>query len=298
MKNSSSKILTIAMIISMILWGISWPSNKVMKEFGNPLELAFFRNLFVVISLFLILIIAKVPIKIKKEAIPFVLITGVLMALYNYTFLMGLDKGTPGAGGILVTTLNPIMAYGIGILVAKRKPLVNESIGLFLGLVGACFLLQIWDGASDLLKKWNLFFLSCALVWAVMSKFTSKSGNYGSPFAFSWWMYLVTIITLLPLVDYAEVNNIIHVKEMRFWGNLLFSSVITTSLATTMYFYATSKIGAEKASSFIFTVPFTAAISSYFVFGELIHWYTIVGGIFGISAVWILNRKTKKTSEN
>jgi drug/metabolite transporter (DMT)-like permease len=291
MEERNKRILVILMLLSMITWGISWPSNKVMGEYGNPLELAFFRNSFVVVSLLLLLLLAKIQIQIKKEAIPFVLITGVMMAFYNYTFLMGLKNGTPGAGGILVTTMNPIMAYGIGLLVAKRKPVRNESIGLILGLLAGCFLLQIWNGTGTLLKIGNVFFLTCAFVWAVMSKFTSKSGNYGSPFAFSWWMYLVTIIVLLPFVDYSEVNRIIHIKEFEFWGNLLFSSIITTSLATTMYFYATSKIGAEKASSFIFTVPFTAAIASYFVFGEIIQWFTIVGGLLGIAAVWIINRK-------
>jgi drug/metabolite transporter (DMT)-like permease len=291
MEEKNKRILVILMLLSMITWGISWPSNKVMGEYGNPLELAFFRNSFVVVSLLLLLLLAKIPLKIKKEGIPFVLLTGGMMAFYNYTFLMGLKNGTPGAGGILVTTMNPIMAYGIGLLVAKRKPSRNESIGLLLGLIAGCFLLQIWNGTGTLLKIGNVFFLTCAFVWAVMSKFTSKSGNYGSPFAFSWWMYLVTIVALLPFVDFSEINRIVHVQESRFWGNLLFSSVITTSLATTMYFYATSKIGAEKASSFIFTVPFTAAISSYFVFGETIQWFTIVGGLLGIAAVWVINKK-------
>ena len=44
------------------------------------------------------------------------------MAVYNFTFLQGLKFGKPGAGGILVTTLNPIVAYGIGnILDAKLQ---------------------------------------------------------------------------------------------------------------------------------------------------------------------------------
>ena len=81
--------------------------------------------------------------------------------------------------------------------------------------------------------------------------------------------------------------------DLAFWGNLFFSATITTSLATTFYFVATSKIGASKASSFIFMVPFSAALGSWIFLGEVIEVHTIVGGILGIAAVYILNKKEK-----
>ncbi|HRP54294.1 MAG TPA: DMT family transporter, partial [Fluviicola sp.] len=93
-----------------------------------------------------------------------------------------------------------------------------------------------------------------------------------------------------------EMKNMLSLNELKFWGNMLFSSVITTTLATTTYFIATSRIGAEKASSFIFLVPFTAGISAYFILGETLKWNTIVGGLFGIVAVYMLNRKKELKS--
>jgi drug/metabolite transporter (DMT)-like permease len=92
-------------------------------------------------------------------------------------------------------------------------------------------------------------------------------------------------------MDTAEIVRLAHLKGWHFWGNLLFGSVIVTSVATTVYFYATSKIGAEKASSFIFTVPFMAALSSWAILGETIQPHTIAGGIIGIAAVYMINRK-------
>ena len=142
----------------------------------------------------------------------------------------------------------------------------------------------------------NSFLLLAAFLWSVMSKFTSKSAKYGSPFAFTWWLYVVTLLCMLPFADYTELGNLSRNTEWAFWGNLLFGSVIVTSLATTMYFFATSKIGAEKASSFIFTVPFTAALSSWLLLGEEIEYHTIAGGIVGIGAVYMINRKIKSVN--
>ncbi|MDR0802366.1 DMT family transporter [Fluviicola sp.] len=290
-KQTSQSALTIMMIISMIIWGISWPSNKVLTSFGTPVVLGFFRYGFVVVSLILLLIPLKTNIVISKKGIPFLLASGSLMAAYNYTFLGGLQNGSPGAGGILVTTLNPVMAYGIGMLVDWKRPTRNESIGLLFGIIAGLTLLKVWGNEDIFAKPGNLLFLLSALIWSVMSKFTSKSAKYGSPLAFTWWMYFVTLMCIVPFCDFKAIGTLIQITDLKFWGNAFFSSVITTTLATTTYFYATSKIGAEKASSFIFIVPFSAAVFSFAILGESLEIHTITGGSLGIAAVYMINKK-------
>lgn len=290
-KQSSQSTLTLVMILSMIIWGISWPSNKVLTSFGTPMVLGFFRYGFVLVSLILLLILLKTKMVISKKGIPFLLASGGLMAAYNYTFLGGLQNGSPGAGGILVTTLNPVMAYGLGMLVDWKRPTRNESIGLLFGVIAGLCLLKIWGSEDIFAKPGNLYFLLSALIWSVMSKFTSKSAKYGSPFAFTWWMYFVTLMCIIPFCDFTAIGELIQTTDLKFWGNVLFSSVITTTLATTTYFYATSKIGAEKASSFIFIVPFSAAVFSFAILGENLEIHTIIGGLLGIAAVYMINKK-------
>lgn len=289
--DKTSKNLTIAMIVSMVLWGVSWPSSGVLSAFGSPIELGIFRYLLVILSLLVLLIILKIPIKIARRGIPFVLISAALMAMYNYAFLRGLHDGNAGAGGILVTTMNPIMAYILGMFIDWKRPNVNETIGISLGIIAGLTMLEIWSNINILDNPWNGLFLLSAFLWSVMSKFTSKAGRYGSSFAFSWWMYVATLLFLLPFMDVSEVVRLVQITEWTFWGNLLFGSVIVTTLATTIYFFATAKIGAEKASSFIFTVPFTAALSAWAILGEKIEIHTIVGGVMGIGAVYMINRK-------
>jgi drug/metabolite transporter (DMT)-like permease len=288
---SATSRLTVLLIISMVFWGLSWPSNKILKSFGDPFVLGFLRYALVIVSMIPLLLIMKVNFRIGKLGILFVVISGLLMSVYNYTFLQGLEKGNPGAGGILVTTLNPIMAYSLGIVLAWRKPKKNEAIGIILGAIAGIVLLQLWKNLNILSDLGNALFLASALIWSIMSKFSSRSKEFGNPLAFTWWMYVVTIIAIAPFVDFNSVNNLVHSTEIQFWGNLLFGSVIVTSFATTMYFYATSQIGAERASSFIFTVPLCAGLSSFFILGEELHWYTILGGLLGIAAVYVLNRK-------
>src|SRR6218665_3291262 len=137
--------LTILLIISMVFWGLSWPSNKTLKSFGDPFTLGFLRYILVVVSMIPLLLIMKVKFRLSKLGVLFVFISGLLMSVYNYTFLQGLQEGNAGAGGILVTTLNPIMAYSLGIVLAWRKPKKNETIGILLGAIAGIVLLQLWN---------------------------------------------------------------------------------------------------------------------------------------------------------
>ena len=104
-------------------------------------------------------------------------------------------------------------------------------------------------------------------------------------------MYLVALIGFFIFVDLSEVQTIVSIGDTLFWLNLLFFGFISTTIATSFYFYATTKMGAERASSFIFLVPISAALSSWFFLGEIIQLYTIFGGILGMLAVFIINYK-------
>ncbi|MCR6640451.1 MAG: DMT family transporter [Sporocytophaga sp.] len=57
------------------------------------------------------------------------------------------------------------------------------------------------------------------------------------------------------------------------------------------FFVATSRLGAGKASTFIFLVPFSAALGSWIFLKEVPEIHTIIGGFLGIFAVYMINRK-------
>jgi drug/metabolite transporter (DMT)-like permease len=285
------KALVVAMVISMLFWGLGWPSGKILTHYCSPINIAVYRYIIVIATLLPILLFLKVDFKVKRHGISTILLSGILLAVYSYFYFKGLKKGAPGAGGVLVTTLNPIIAYFIGIFLRRKLPQKNEIIGLVLGLVAGSLLLKIWSDPREIMHSGNLYFLLSALTWAVMSKLTAKGADYGSPLSFTLWQYLFTFLCLLPLADMHEFAAVIQIHDNLFWGNLFFSSALVTSMATTVFFYATTRLGAEKTSSFMFMVPLAAALSSWLFLGEKIQFHTALGGLLGIVAVYTINRK-------
>jgi drug/metabolite transporter (DMT)-like permease len=291
---SHDQLFLLGMIASMTCWGLSWTSGKILAGYGDPITISFLRFTVTFLSLPLILMAMKERWVLKKNGLRDLVIGSILLSLYTYLFFKGLVKGKAGAGGVLVTVMNPIFAYGLMLVMKRRRPTRNETIGLLLGALAGAILLRIFSDFQNIFNAGNLYFLVAAFCWAVLSIFTSRASRYGSSITFSFWMYGISTIFLLVLSTPAEIAVVISKADLKFWLNLFFSATITTSLATTFYFIATSTIGASKASSFIFMVPFTAAIGSWIFLNEVPQMNTIAGGILGIAAVYVLNRKDKE----
>lgn len=290
---AENNLFLVGMVMSMTCWGFSWTSGKILSHYGDPLTISFLRFAVTFVSLIFILVLMKEKTTINKSGFKDLFIAAVLISLYTYLFFKGVSIGKAGAGGVLVTVLNPILTYAITLALAQRKPTRNEFLGLALGLVAGIILLKLTTESAEIFRAGNIYFLFAALSWSVLSRFTAKAARYGSSVAFSLWMYGIGTFLMLLLSGIDSTVTTVTNGDLTFWGNLFFSGTITTSLATTFYFVATSRIGASKASSFIFMVPFSAALGSWMFLGEVIEPHTIIGGILGIAAVYILNKKEK-----
>lgn len=293
MEARKERILLIAMLLSMCIWGMSWSSAKVLSGYGNATSLAFVRFLLVPLTLIPLSFLFKIDIKVKREGWWHVLSAGAFMMVYTICFFIGLQNGLSGAGGVLVTTLNPIFAFLVGLFISKIVPSKIEFIGLFIGLLAGCFLLNIWDNSSKVLDAGNTYFLLAAFVWAVMSKISAQANRFGNAIGFSIWLHVFTVLGLFLIADKKDLIHMLQTGDTKFWLNMLYFGVINSSLATTCFLFAAAKIGAEKASTFIFIVPSMALVSSYLFLGEQVMWFTVVGGALGILAVFVLNGKLK-----
>lgn len=294
---TKNKLLYLGIVVAMIVWGVSWSSGKVLSAYGTAINIAFIRYLIVFTSSFILVKSLRINLWINKSGIHSVIIAGLLMTLYSVLFMMGLKEGHAGAGGILVTTMNPLFAYIIGLGLEKRLPNKYERLGLILGLMAGLIQLRIWESFDILLHPANLYLLAAAFSWAIMSKITSKAEKFGNSLSFSLWLYLTTGVGLALLTDYSALSETFKQADTFFWVNMIFFGAITTTLATSYYFYATTQLGAEKASSFILLVPLAAGLGALIFLGEQMSIDTIVGGIVGILAVFVLNKSKKLSIE-
>ncbi len=228
-----------------------------------------------------------------------VLLGGIIYSIYNQFFFLGLQNGLPGAGGVLVTTLNPIVTFFLVVLVHKKRITNRQALGLFIGFLGGLTILQVWKINWELLfLSGNLFFLMCSFVWATLSMNSQRTSKTMSPLTYSFYVY--GIGSIIEFFNLFYGTKFFHVWDFgfQFWAIVLYLSVISTTFGTTVYFYAASNLGSEIASSFIFIVPLSAYISSYLILNETLQIPVMLGGAMAIMAVYLINSKSRVVEQN
>ena len=276
----------------MIAWGILWTNAKVLGNFGDSSSLIFARFVFATAAMVPFMLYRKIPFVIDSQLVKNTAIAALIFSRYNWLFLKATHTGFAGAGGVLVTTLNPIFTFGLTVLISRRKINFRELLGLLLGFSGGLIILKIWAIDSQLLiSSGNIYFLIGSLCYAVITVFVSKRQNTASSLTFIFWMYLFSTMIILPFVKLQTFSSL-FVTDPVFWVNLILVSVGAMTFGTSVFIYSTKNLGPEKTSAFIFTVPVSALLTSMVFLNEPLNVFVIARGALSIIAVYLINSKT------
>jgi drug/metabolite transporter (DMT)-like permease len=166
----------------------------------------------------------------------------------------------------------------------------KDIIGLILGFAGGVIVLQAWRlSLEQMIANGNLFFLCASVSWGIMSIISGRSHAHVSTLSFSFWVYTISTLIYLGATWNKDIL-LIFTYDWIFWVNMFFLSAGAMVFGTTVYFFGTARLGPEKASAFIFTVPVTALFFSVLLIGERLEVITMIGGILTMTAVYLINK--------
>jgi drug/metabolite transporter (DMT)-like permease len=277
------------MVISMVFWGASWVNVKFLSLYINEYEIVFLRMGISLIAMIPILKFMKISFKIDYRTLFLILVAAIILVLYSIYFFLGVKFGTAGLGGALVTTLIPINTFVILALWHKKTISLKHSFALILGAFGVLTMLNIWQFNFELIfAKHNLYFIIASLLWPALTIVSSKSVKT-NPIMFTFYVYLIsTLVVYIFFIDNTVFNKVLSFDYI-FWLNMFVITILSTVVATSVYFIGIEKLGTKEVSSFIFLVPCSALGLSAVFLGEKITYTTLLGTICTIIAIYILN---------
>jgi drug/metabolite transporter (DMT)-like permease len=206
-------------------------------------------------------------------------------------FILGLKSGLAGKGGVIVTTLNPLIGFILGTLLYRNKFSTRIWLGMILGLLGGIILIEPWKySLSQLIDGGNLIFVAAAGFWALITALGHKIQKDVSLWEFNLLTYTIAIFLTIPFIWNKDIFNM-QQYTAGFWINTLYLAVMAGTIAGGMYFYASKVIGSARAGSFTFIVPGMALLFSFIFLKEIPQLTTVVGGALAVTAVYIINRK-------
>ena len=287
---NDDKLYTYLLIFAMLLWGGGWSALKILTQ-TMPMDIVIFWRFFLMSLSFLpILYYFKTPITLTRGSLKYIAGSSFLNIAFMVFSFLGIKYGLAGSGSVIITTFSPIMTFLlVGVLFKSKRP-TRQYFGLLLGLIGGYVLLQL-NNFSLFLHSSNIYFLLSALIWAGVTLLSQHSQKHIHPVHYS---FFISVIATFFSFIYAYNSNLSAVFEQgaKFWIALVYLAVLGQTVATTIFFIASGKLGSQKTSSFMFLVPFFALSCAWLILDEPIELHVIIGGLISMLAVYFINKKT------
>ena len=247
--NSNAK-LHISLLIAMFIWGISWPSAKIVGRYADAELLMFWRFVIGAMTMLPIMYLLNIKADLPKTSLRYVFIASICLVGYNYNYLKGTQIGMAGLGGVIVPTLSPLVTFILAIATLNQNIKKKDIIGILFGIGGGLILLEVWKFSfQELTNSGNLFFIFAAVVWAGTTICTQKAKSELNAVNFSLWLYLVAILAVLPITPLHSIMDVFKFDWI-FWMNFLVISALSLGFGTTIFFLATMKIGSQARIGF------------------------------------------------
>lgn len=280
------------LVLCVLFWSGNFVLGRFVKDDIEPLELAFFRWLFVLIIISPILIKNYVKIfKVVKKNFKIVLLLSVLgISSFNTILYFGLSM-TTSTNALIINSSVPILILVLSFFILKQKITTNQSFGILLSTIGVLYLVLQGKFENILLLEFNqgdIWIITSSFIWAlysVLMRFKPKEFNDVEFFAV---IVFFGFIALLPVYFY-QGYTVAH--ELELLKSNYFVFIYVSVFASTLSFYfwhdGIDKIGASKTGQFTHLMPLFGAFLAYVFLGEVLQIYHILGMILIFIGIYL-----------
>jgi Permeases of the drug/metabolite transporter (DMT) superfamily len=283
-----SLICHIGALVTVIAWGASFISTKVLLDSGlHPVEIYIYRF---VLAYFMVLLICHDRFfsnSLKDEGL-FALIGLCAGSIYFIAENTALQY-TLVSNVSLITSMSPLLtAILIGILYRNERPqkeIIYGSLVAFIGvgcvIFNSSFVLEI-NPLGDFLS------LFAAISWSVYSIILKKLNAVYSSLYITRKTFFYGVLTALPfLAVEPEISSPSLLLETPVWTNILFLGVFASMIAYVLWAIVVGKLGAVKASNYLYFQPVVTLILSALVLRESVTPIGYIGCGLILAGVWL-----------
>jgi drug/metabolite transporter (DMT)-like permease len=274
--------------LCVLFWSGNFIVGRYIKDDIEPLELAFFRWLFVLVMVFPFLIIHHKNIfqSLKNNSFTLIGLSLLAVTLFNTILYIGLS-GT-GANNALLINLNvPIVILILSFLILKQNIQINQIVGIIFSTIGVVYIVLKGDIKNLFTLQFqsgDLWIMLAATTWALYSVLVKFRPKDLSDFEFFSTIVFVGFLFLSPwyLTQGYSIQNQIDLVVNNFWV-FFYVSFFTSILSYFFWHYGIEKIGASKTSQFTYLMPLFGSVMAYLFLDESLQLYHLFGA-FGIGA--------------
>lgn len=276
----------LAAVFTILIWGTTFISTKVLLEDFMPVEILFFRFVMGFAALFLVC-----PHRLKtadhRQEITFVLAGLCGVCLYYLLENIALTYTMASNVGVIISVA-PFFTAVLSHLFMKSegKLRINFFIGFVVAMTGVS-LISFNGRELELNSIGDILAVLAAFVWACYSILTRKISNFGYPVILTTRRtFFYGILFMVPALLFFDFKiGAERFTDMTVLLNLLYLGLGASALCFVTWNVAVKVLGAVKTSVYIYMVPVITVVTSVLVLKEPVTWVSVVGTVLAVAGL-------------
>lgn len=288
----------LAALFTIIIWGTTFISTKVLLVDFRPVEILFFRFVMGFAALLLACLHRMKGVG-RRQEMTFALAGLSGICLYYLLENIALTYTMASNVGVIISVA-PFFTAMLSRLFLKSegKLRANFFIGFVVAMAGIA-LISFNGFEMELNPVGDVLAVLAAFVWACYSILTRKISSFGYPVILTTRRtFFYGILFMLPalfLFDFkigserfADVTNLL---------NLLYLGLGASALCFVTWNLAVKALGAVKTSVYIYMVPVITVVTSVFILKEPVTWVSAAGTALAVAGLFLSEYSGKRVEK-
>ena len=282
----------IAALVTIVIWGTTFISTKILLVGLSPIEILFFRFL---LGLLVLIIVYPKRLRLKNGKQEFTFAAAGLCGICLYYLLENIALTYTMASNVgVIISVAPFFTAVLSHICMKTEEKLKAQffVGFFVAMVGICFI--SFNGQElELNPIGDILAIVAALVWAVYSLLTRKISSYGhNTIQATRRIFTYGIIFMFPFLFVCDFDLTVQkFVKPEYILDLIYLGIGASALCFVTWNYAVKVLGAVRTSVYIYMVPVITVVTSAVVLKEKITAMAAIGT--GLTLIGLLLSESK-----
>lgn len=268
----------LAALFTILIWGTTFISTKILLETFQPVEILFFRFVMGYLLLWLVCPRRMRGVTLKQEAV-FAMAGFCGICLYYLLENIALTFTLASNVGVMTSVAPFFTALLVHFSGNKEERLRPGFLAGFVVAMAGIVLISLQGTRWEMNPLGDILAVSAAFVWGLYSVLSRKISAFGYPvLLITRRTFFYGILFMMPTLAVFDFRlGAERFKDMTSLFNILYLGAGASALCFLTWNFAVRALGAVKTSIYIYMVPVITTVTSAVILKEPVTWISAVG---------------------
>src|SRR5436190_3363209 len=266
------------LVAANVIWSLNYATTKYAFERWSPIAFSGLRFATAGVALALLVKLREGGLGVDRSDVRLVVMCGFVGIFLNQlTFTYAVDY-TAAANVALILASAPAFAAVFAVMLGHERVRSAHWLALLVSLVGVALVVM---GGSDLAGfslRGDLLAVGAALTWAAYTVMLRPLLGRYSAIRISALVILVGAVIMAPVTVVQVANQDFDSLRRLDWAAWLYSTIGPLLVTNWLYFRALHRVGAARATLYMYLQPFLGAVFAAWLLGEKLVAVQLIGG--------------------